>query len=159
MLPLLSSFDGMLHEYRPITKYEGGPEPSIEEIGLAKPTPRDAQNGNARTPRARNRKPGADLEGSGTVNPSTTMAHDTFYEAYYNLYKYSNERTMPFVQGHASAGARGDGDISMVEQHLKVFSLQGLRTMGKLCVSLAVLSTIPCLPRGIVALRRIPLAC
>ncbi|KAL8441686.1 hypothetical protein Emag_006978 [Eimeria magna] len=133
MLPLLSSFEGMSYEDSLGTKYEGGLDPSFEESPSAKNSPRGGglQNGSSRSfGRGATRDP----ETSARVGHSGTLTYDTFHEAYHNLYKYSNQRGMSLKSSRgASAGGRIEADSKLVEQHLKVFSLQGLRTMVLAC--------------------------
>ncbi|KAL8271382.1 hypothetical protein Esti_004716 [Eimeria stiedai] len=133
MLPLLSSFEGMSYEDTLGTKYEGGLDPSFDESASAKnsPTGGGMQNGSSRS---FNRGATRDPESSSRLGHSLTLTYDTFHEAYHNLYKYSDQRGMSLksVRG-ASAGGRFEADAKLVEQHLKVFSLQGLRTMVLAC--------------------------
>ncbi|KAL8433980.1 hypothetical protein ACSSS7_003465 [Eimeria intestinalis] len=127
MLPLLSSFEGMSHEDTVGTKYEGGMDTSFDESASAKNSPRGMQNGSSRSFARRITR---DPENSSRAGRSGTLTYDTFHEAYHNLYKYSNQRGMSLKSGRgASAGGRTEADAKLVEQHLKVFSLQGLRTM------------------------------
>lgn len=147
MLPLLSSFDGMLHEFKSGIKYEGGPNPSGDDSGSIKhgpigpgPPPR---NGNVRPVRnPPGRGPGGDRDSSSQTGQSDPITQETCYETYLSLYKYSEERSTPFKQAPGAAGGRGEADIALVEQHLKVFSLQGLRTMGRCHDTATALSSI-----------------
>ncbi|KAL8451743.1 hypothetical protein Emed_001905 [Eimeria media] len=133
MLPLLSSFEGMSYEDSLSTKYEGGLDPSFDESASGKNSPRGGglQNGSSRS---FGRGGTRDGETSSRVGRSGTLTYDTFHEAYHNLYKYSNQRGMSLKSSRGtSAGARTEADAKLVEQHLKVFSLQGLRTMVLAC--------------------------
>ncbi|KAL8440448.1 hypothetical protein Efla_005590 [Eimeria flavescens] len=133
MLPLLSSFEGMLQEGNFATQYEGGPELSGDASAYAKNSPRESQ-GLCSRPFGRGSERGASRpEEVSRVGQSDTLTSDTFHEAYHNLYKYSNERGASFKAGQAPSKSHSDSDVTLVEQHLKVFSLQGLRTMVLAC--------------------------
>ncbi|XP_026190015.1 uncharacterized protein LOC34622156 [Cyclospora cayetanensis] len=133
MLPLLSSFNGMLQEYKMGRNYEGGADASGDEANLTQRGLNAPRNGNSHPGRPVPHRGGpGDREISSHTGHSDPMTYDTFYEAYHNLYKYSNDPGLAF-KGVPVGGSRGEGNIAMVEQHLKVFSLQGLRTMVLAC--------------------------
>lgn len=118
MLPLLSSFDGMLQESRTGAKYEGGPDPQ------------DTQYAESRFSRSTTTmRDGADRQNFPRVAPAGSVPYNTPREANQN-FAFSSEQAEPFKPCPAPE-SRVEADVELVEQHLKVFSLQGLRTMGK----------------------------
>ncbi|CDJ64673.1 adenylate and guanylate cyclase catalytic domain-containing protein, putative [Eimeria necatrix] len=120
MLPLLSSFDGMLQESRTGAKYEGGPDPQ------------DTQYAESRFSRSTtSMRDGADRQNFPRVAPAGSVAYNTPHEASQN-FAFSSEQAEPFKPCPAPE-SRVEADVELVEQHLKVFSLQGLRTMVLAC--------------------------
>ena len=134
MLPLLTSFEGLIEERTSLMRNEGGPLSEGGPSGVRRDTetPTGCTDGCMR-------HSGVPLHASGAPSPTKTSSSNSSNSSSKSsnspvnsspTEKYYYNKNSKHHHENIHNTSTLDIDPALVEEHLKIFSLQGLRTMG-----------------------------